>query len=104
MIANRLFDLPVESLIVVGYDPENDRPKGADRFVYQEAQKLGFYLETHPAKWEEHGKSAGFIRNAEMVSLGADLCLVFWNGKSAGTKHTMDLARKAGIPVEEVSL
>lgn len=38
------------------------------------------------------------------LSLGADLCIVFWNGKSNGTKHAMDLAKKAGIPVEEISL
>lgn len=102
-ISSRLCDLPPDSLIVVGYDVENDRPKGVDRFAYQEAQKLGLALETHPAKWEKYGKSAGFRRNTEMAQLGAELCLAFHNGKSSGTKHMIEQAEKHGIPVEIVS-
>lgn len=98
MIADRLFDLPVDSVVVHG------AARGADRFAHQEAQKLGLLVEPHPADWERYGKSAGFRRNAEMVSLGADICLAFWNGKSNGTKHTIELAQKAGIPVEVISL
>lgn len=98
MIADRLFDLPVDSVVVHG------AARGADRFAHQEAQKLGLLVEPHPADWERYGKSAGFRRNAEMVSLGADICLAFWNGKSNGTKHTIELAEKAGIPVEVISL
>jgi hypothetical protein len=98
LIADRLFDLPVESVIVHG------AARGADRFAHQEAQKLGLLVEPHPADWDTYGKSAGFRRNAEMISLGADLVLAFWNGKSNGTKHTIDLAHKAGIPVEVLSL
>lgn len=56
-------------------------------------------VETHPAKWLEHGKRAGFIRNQEMVDLGADLCLAFHKGNSKGTAHTIAAATAAGIPV-----
>ena len=102
MISDRLFDLALESgdpssIVIV-----HGAARGADRFAHQEAQKAGLLVEPHPADWERHGKSAGFRRNAEMVSLGADLCLAFWNGKSNGAKHTIDLARNAGIPVEVI--
>lgn len=99
-VANRLADLPGTSTVVVGYNPEKDTPSGADRFAYQEAQKLGLLVEPHPAKWEEQGKAAGFIRNNEMAQAGADLCIAFWDGRSNGTKHMMDLAAKYEIPVE----
>jgi len=102
-IADRLFDLPVTSTIVVGYNPDRDTPKGADRLAYQEAQKLGLTVEPHPADWERYGKRAGFVRNQEMVSLGAGLCLAFWDGLSNGTKDTIDRARAAGIKVEIIS-
>lgn len=101
-IANRLFDLPVTTTIVVGYNPEKDTPKGADRLAYQEAQKLGLALEPHPALWDLYGKPAGFIRNTVMAESGADLCIAFWDGRSNGTKHMMEQARKHGISVEEV--
>jgi hypothetical protein len=75
---------------------------GADKIAHQEAQKLGFFVEPHPADWQTHGKSAGYLRNEEMVTLGADLCIAFWDGKSKGTRHTMELACERDIPVEVI--
>lgn len=97
-IANRLFDLPVDSVIVHGAAP------GADSIAHQEAQKLGLVVEPH--RYQDFigpdvsPKRAPLVRNEHMASLGADLCLAFWDGRSSGTADMVDRAERHGIPHE----
>lgn len=56
-------------------------------------------VERHPAKWNSFGHMAGLMRNCDMVALGADVCHAFPYGKANGTRHCMEIAERAGIPV-----
>lgn len=77
----------------------------AEEWFLLVGQEQGVFRVKYPATWlREDGtvdKSAGFRRNAEMVSKGADLVLAFPLPEGRGTQHTVDLARKAGIEVIE---
>lgn len=50
------------------------------------------------ADWDSYGKSAGYIRNAEMAKL-ADELLLFWDGRSNGSRHMRETMNKQGKPV-----
>lgn len=72
--------------------------KGADSMaeIYASEMKLSTLI--YEADWERFGKRAGFIRNKLIVD-NSDFIVAFWDGKSKGTKHTIDLATNAGKEV-----
>lgn len=65
---------------------------GADAAAVRYARSRGFPYVEFPARWREHGRSAGFIRNRHIID-AADYVLAFWDGVSRGTKHSIDLAK-----------
>jgi hypothetical protein len=73
--------------------------KGADRLGEKYALSSGLSLKKFPAQWDIYGKSAGYRRNEQMAQY-ATHCLVFWDGKSKGTKNMIALARKLRLKLK----
>lgn len=60
-------------------------------------------LITESADWKTHGKAAGFIRNQFMLDrYKPDLVLAFPGGR--GTADMVGRARKAGVPVRQITI
>lgn len=69
----------------------NGGASGADMLAFMWAVENEIPTETYKADWSKHGKAAGPIRNAEMLSRGnPDVCIAFEGGRG-----TADMARKA---------
>jgi hypothetical protein len=75
--------------------------KGADKLGEHYASLKGHSVARFPADWLSHGKSAGFIRNAEMAEY-SDCLIAFWDDESRGTKHMIDLAESKGLEVHVI--
>jgi hypothetical protein len=69
-------------------------PKGPDYFAELWAKKRGVPILLFPADWSK-GKSAGFKRNADIIR-AADAVVAFWDGKSNGTRDSMERTWTAG--------
>lgn len=63
--------------------------KGADSLGEQAAANQDIKLKIFPANWNLHGKAAGHIRNREMANY-ADAAIVFWDGKSSGSRNMIE--------------
>lgn len=75
--------------------------RGADKLGEQYAKERNYLLKHFPADWDTHGKGAGFKRNNEMA-LYADALIAFWDGKSHGTKHMIEVAENICLPVRVI--
>ena len=73
--------------------------QGADTLAERLSEQL-FDKKPHIfyANWDRYGKAAGPMRKEQIVRR-ADIVLAFWNGKSRGTKDTINKAIKAKKPV-----
>lgn len=75
--------------------------KGADKLGEQYAEERNYKILRFPADWDLYGKKAGFIRNKEMAII-CDTCVIFWDGKSPGSKLMHELCKKMNKAVRLV--
>lgn len=71
---------------------------GADKLGEKYAKEKSYTIKHFPADWDNHGKSAGYIRNAQMAEY-ADALIAFWDGNSKGTKNIIDLAKRMNLKI-----
>jgi hypothetical protein len=73
---------------------------GVDSFGEQWVRVSKVPVQLFPAKWKRPDgtvdKGAGFKRNAQMADY-AEALIAFWDGKSRGTKHMIELAASKGL-------
>lgn len=98
LIGQRLSALPGEHEEIVVL---HGAARGADTVAGMIASDFfGFTVRAFPADWAAHGKKAGILRNLQMLDERPDLVIAFQIDGSRGTQHTIDEARRRGIPVE----
>ena len=71
---------------------------GADFLGEMYARSRGINFIGHQANWELHGRSAGMIRNLDIVE-DSDEVIAFWDGKSKGTQNTISVTQDKGKKV-----
>lgn len=89
--------------LLARYDPQDltivcGEARGADSLGKRYAEEHGISVKSFPAEWERYGKSAGYKRNVQMAE-NADALVAFWDGKSRGTRHMIDIAIDHGLQV-----
>lgn len=97
VIARRLYAFHDPDLQVI-----HGAAPGADTIAGDEAEALMLTVRAYPADWKQHGKRAGILRNIQMLDERPDLVIAFQINGSRGTQHTIDEARRRGIPVEVI--
>lgn len=70
--------------------------KGADSLGERLAIKHNIPTIIYKPNWLKYGKSAGMIRNKEIVE-ASDVVIAFWDGESKGTMNTIQTCMKQGV-------
>ena len=71
---------------------------GTDALAIDYADKHKLTKILFPANWKRYPRIAGFLRNEDILSVATHL-VAFWDGKSSGTRHMIEIAKGKGIPV-----
>lgn len=72
--------------------------RGVDQLAEIFAKKYKIELKVYNPDWNTYGVKAAFIRNT-LICENSDQIVAFWDGKSKGTKMTLDIAKRLGKPI-----
>mgnify|MGYP004701018657 CR=1 FL=1 len=75
---------------------------GADSLAVKYAEENKLRVSEFPVQWKKFGNASGFRRNVEMAR-HADACVCFWNGKSVGTKHMIETAKRMNLKLRVIN-
>lgn len=76
--------------------------RGADRLAAEYARRHHLDLVLFHADWQAHGRRAGALRNKQIVD-AAEALVAFWDERSPGTKISLEMAVRKGIPATIVN-
>ena len=93
---NRILSNITDEIVII-----SGTARGADSLGEKYATEMGYKLEQYPANWNKYGKRAGYLRNEQMADV-AHACVCFWDSKSKGTKHMIDLANQKKLKLRVV--
>ena len=71
---------------------------GIDTLARQFAEQNNIPIIEFLPEYHKYGRKAPLMRNIQIVE-NCDSVIAFWDGKSPGTKFTIDYAKKLGKPV-----
>ena len=87
------------------YIPENTTEiisggaAGIDTLAQKWAEEHGIPILILKPEYNKYGRSAAIQRN-KLIVTAADFVVAIWDGKSRGTKFTIEYAKKCGVPVK----
>lgn len=67
---------------------------GVDKLAEEYAKAHGIPVTVFLPEYKRFGRAAPLKRNEQIVDY-ADLVIAFWNGRSRGTKYTIEYCRRA---------
>lgn len=109
---HKIFKQLADEKLISGWINEADieiicgKARGADTLGEKFAKTYNIPIKYFPADWDTYGKSAGYRRNADMAKYAKEcngVLIAFWDGKSKGTKHIIDIAKSNNMRVFVVS-
>jgi len=71
--------------------------RGVDALAERYAKEMGISLNIYLLDWTKHGKSAGPIRNRQIIE-NSDCVIAFWDEKSPGTRSSLKIAEELKKP------
>ena len=73
--------------------------RGVDQMGELYAKENQIPVKQFKPEWDRFGKRAGILRNIDMGDY-AEALVALWDGKSRGTQHMIEYAKKKGLKIK----